>query len=105
MRIRRFLAASALLSALPAFAQTEPSEQDPPKKVREVYVPVETHDFDKGIEIDTPLKRPVGIVITADGRKEFPTLIEERVHFKHDLAKSAGFGIKKSVKATETEVK
>lgn len=98
MRIRRFLAASAFLTALPAFAQTEP-----PKKER--YLPVETHDFEKGIEIDTPLKRPVGIVITADGRKEFPTLIEERVHFKHDLAKSAGFGVKKSVKATETEVK
>jgi len=103
MRIRQFLAAAALLGAIPAFAQTEPGEHDPPKKVIG-YKEIDTIDFDV-VHIETTMKKPAGINITTRDGSEFPTMIDERVHFKRDLAKSAGFGIKRSVKSTETEVK
>ena len=101
MRIRQFLAAAALLGAFPAFAQTEPDEQDPPKRIREVYMPVETHDFDVRIIIGEDVAKPAGINIMGHATAEFPTMIEERVHFKRDLVKSIGVSVKKSVKATE----
>ena len=93
MRIRRFLAVTAVLAAVPAFAQSEPGEPERPKKER--YEPVETHDFEKGIEFESELKKPVGLSITGRPGFEFPSMIEERVHFKRDLVKSIGVAVKK----------
>ena len=100
MRIRQFLAAAALLGAFPAFAQTEPGEQNPPKKVRVIYKAVEEITFDPVI-IDGEDVRPVGMFINGHEDVRFPTMIEERVHFKRDLVKSIGVATRKLAKTTE----
>jgi hypothetical protein len=100
MRFPYALATLALLAS-PAvtLAQTDAGEQDPPKKIREVYAKEEFHDFGKGVVIFGEVKRPSGIRITGHEGGDFPSMIDERVHFKRELAKSAGFGIKRSSEA------
>lgn len=100
MRIRKFVAATILFGALPAFAQTEPSEPTPPK-VRIIYNAVETIDFDPTVIIVDEAAKPAGMLITGHTDPEFPSMIDERVHFKRDLVKSIGASVKKSMKATE----
>ena len=89
MRTRLVFAAAALLLATPAFAQHEPAEPEPKKEPREVYLPVEHHDFENPVVIEGEWVRPIGGLITSKGVKEFPKFIQERAHFKRELAKSA----------------
>ena len=100
MRIRQFLAAAALLGAFPAFAQTDSGEQDPPKKIREIYAPYTEMTLDGAVLVGEK-KVPVGATIVLRSGEAFPSMIEERAHFKRDLVRSIGVSVKKSVKETE----
>ena len=104
MQIRAFFAAVAVLAATPAFAQTDDGEPDPPKNVREVYAPYTEYTFGE-VDIIGETKKPVGVPIWGRGDTDYPSMIDERAHFKRDLAKSIGAGIKKAAKATETAPK
>ena len=94
MRIPFAFATLALLAALPALAQSDSGEsQDPPKRV--TYAKEETITFGE-VEIRGERKKPAGMLITGHHEDAFASMIDERVHFKRELAKSAGFGIKRS---------
>ena len=97
MRNAFFLAATALLAgASPAFAQQETEPEQPAKNVREVYRAVEEHDEGafREVEIDGSFRKPGGRFIGGRGDEKFDTIIDERVHFKRDLAKSIGVRVK-----------
>lgn len=102
--MRTVLAATALalMAASPALAQQE-TEAEQPKRVREVYNAVETHDEDvfREVEINGTFKKPSGRVIRGRGDEKFDSIIDERAHFKRDLAKS----IRVNVKVAETVAK
>lgn len=95
MRIPFALASIALLAAPPAFAQADAGDEAPPKKIREVYLPVETHDEDSFKPVDIPGEHRRAHQMYIRGRTDakYAPMIDERVHFKRDLAKSIGLEI------------
>jgi hypothetical protein len=100
MRIRSGFAALALLAAPAAFAQQDTEAEQPPKKIREVYAPVTDIDFQE-IEIEVERKKPANAYFLGRADEKFGAMIDERVHFKRDLAKS----IRVNVKVAETATK
>lgn len=103
MRIPFTLATLALLAATPALAQSDSGEQEPPKKVLEVYAEYTEIDLD-GADVFGKVPTAYGVSLKGREAADFPSMIDERIHFKRDLAKSAGFVIKRS-KAAETAPK
>lgn len=95
MRSRSVLAAVVLLAAAPAFAQQDTEPEQPERTV--VYRPYEEITFGE-VRIDVPVKKPSGGIISGRGDQKFDAILEERVHFKKDLAKS----IRLNVKVVET---
>ena len=73
-----------------------PTDPDPAKQN-------EVIDFE-GVKIDVEMKQPAGIVMVTREGADFPTMIEERVNFKRDLARSIKVPIARS-QAAETEIK
>ena len=94
MRIPFILAAIAVLAAPPTFAQADLADEAPPKKIREIYLPVENlgEEIFNPAEVDGDYRKATGMRISSREEGEFPSMIDERVHFKRALAKSAGFG-------------
>ena len=88
----RLLALASVLLALPAFAQQEPERDEQGRIIQ--YEKNSKIDFDvKTIEVDGGWK-PIGIRVTSRGDEKFPSMIQERTHFKRELAKSIGVSVK-----------
>jgi hypothetical protein len=104
MRVRFAFAAATLLLAVPALAQHEPPTEAPKKVIREVYAPNEVIDMD-GAKIYGEKWGPSGISVTTREGETFGAMIQERVHFKGELVKSARITVNGKIKASETEIK
>lgn len=94
----RLVLALALLASPAAFAQQDTEAEQP--KVKVVYPAVEEITFGE-VQITAEQKKPASAFITGRHDEKFDSQIDERVHFKRDLAKS----IRVNVKLVETTTK